>query len=55
MNVDGTYSYAAGNSGKKPVDFKKMGKPLLIAAVALVLIIGILFVADDKYGKDVEE
>ena len=51
MNVDGTYSYAAGNSGKKPVDFKKMGKPLLIAAVALVLIIGILtcfYTVDDK-------
>lgn len=51
MNVDGTYSYATGNSGKKPVDFKKMGKPLLIAAVALVLIIGILtcfYTVDDK-------
>ena len=51
MNVDGTYSYAAGNSGKKPVDFKKLGKPLLIAAVALVLIIGILtcfYTVDDK-------
>ena len=26
MNEDGTYSYTAGNNGKKPVDFKNFGK-----------------------------
>ena len=51
MNQDGTYSYSAGQSPKKPVDMKKIGKIAVIAAVALVILVGALtcfYTVDDK-------
>lgn len=37
------------------LDYQKLSAAAIIMAVVMVIIIGILFVADDKYGKDVEE
>ena len=51
MNQDGTYSYSAGQSPKKPVDMKRIGKIAVIAAVALVILVGALtcfYTVDDK-------
>ena len=51
MNQDGTYSYSSGQSPKKPVDLKKIRKYAIIAAVALVVLIGTLtcfYTVDDK-------
>lgn len=51
MNEDGTYSYTAGNNGKKPVDFKNFGKTALIVVVALAVLICVLtcfYTVDDK-------
>ena len=47
-NRSGFYSYSAG---KQPVDFKKYKKWIIVAAVALVVIIGVLtcfYTVDDK-------
>ena len=51
MNQDGTYSYSPSDNNKKPVDFKKFGKKILIAAVALIAVVCILtcfYTVDDK-------
>ncbi|MBO5078279.1 MAG: FtsH protease activity modulator HflK [Oscillospiraceae bacterium] len=51
MNQDGTYSYSPNEKVKKPVDFKKYGKRILLAAVALVAVVCILtcfYTVDDK-------
>ena len=51
MNQDGTYSFSSGQSPKKPLDLKKIGKLAVIAAVALVVLIGALtcfYTVDDK-------
>lgn len=37
------------------LDYQKLSAAAIIMAIVMVLIIGILFFADDKYGKDVEE
>ena len=37
------------------LDYQKLSAAAIIMAVVMVLIIGVLFFADDKYGKDVEE
>ena len=50
MNQDGTYSYSSGQSPKKP-DMQKLGRIAVIAAVALVVLIGALtcfYTVDDK-------
>lgn len=36
-------------------DYQKLSAAAIIMAIVMVLIIGILFFAEDKYGKDVEE
>ena len=36
-------------------DYQKLSAAAIIMAVVMVIIIGILFFAEDKYGKDVEE
>ena len=51
MNQDGTYSWSSGQTPKKPLDLKKIGKLAVIAAVALVVLIGALtcfYTVDDK-------
>ena len=37
------------------MDYQKLSAAAIIMAIVIVLIIGVLFFADDKYGKDVEE
>ena len=37
------------------LDYQKLSAAANIMAIVMVLIIGVLFFADDKYGKDVEE
>lgn len=37
------------------LDYQKLSAAAIIMAIVMVLIIGVLFFADDKYGKDVEE
>ncbi len=37
------------------IDYQKLSAAAIIMALFMVLVIGILFVADDKYGADVEE
>ena len=51
MNEDGTYGYAAGENNKKPVDFKRFGKTVLIAVIVLAVFICALtcfYTVDDK-------
>ena len=51
MNNDGTYSWTPGSGNKKPVNFKKFGSTVLIAALVLVLVIGAFtcfYTVDDK-------
>jgi len=51
MQNNGNYSYSYGNNPIKPVDFKKIGKGILIGAVLLVLMITALtsfYTVDDK-------
>ena len=51
MQNNGTYSYSYGNNPIKPVDFKKIGKGILIGAVAILLLITVLtcfYTVDDK-------
>ena len=48
---NGTYRWNPGGKGKLPMDLKKYGKIALIAAVALVVLIGVLtcfYTVDDK-------
>ncbi len=51
MNENGTYSFSFGKGNQTPPDFKKIGKIAIIAAVALVLVVGVLtcfYTVDDK-------
>lgn len=43
------------NNTFNSLDYQKLSAAAVIMAVVMVFIIGILFFADDKYGKDVEE
>lgn len=43
------------NNTFNSLDYQKLSTAAVIMAVVMVFIIGILFFADDKYGKDVEE
>ncbi len=43
------------NNTFKSLDYQKLSSAAIVMAIVMVLIIGILFVAEDKYGKDVEE
>ena len=43
------------NNTFSSLDYQKLSAAAIIMAVVMVLIIGVLFLADDKYGKDVEE
>ena len=36
------------------LDYQKLSAAAIIMAVVVVLIIGILFIAEDRFGKDVE-
>ena len=51
MNENGTYSWSANSGEKKSADPKKLGKIVLIGALALALLIGVLtcfYTVDDK-------
>jgi len=51
MNENGTYSWSANSGEKKSADPKKLGKIVLISALALALLIGVLtcfYTVDDK-------
>ncbi len=37
------------------LDYQKLSAAAIIMAIVMVLIIGVLFIVDDKYGKDIEE
>lgn len=43
------------NNTFNSLDYQKLSAAAIIMAVVMVFLIGILFLADDKYGKDVEE
>ena len=60
--LSGDYSYESlymlqhyMNNTFSSLDYQKLSAAAIIMAVVMVLIIGVLFLADDKYGKDVEE
>ena len=36
------------------LDYQKLSAAAIIMAVVIVVLIGILFVAEDRFGKDVE-
>jgi len=51
MNVNGTYRWSSGSQKQGPQDWKKIGKIVLIAAIALVVLVGVLtsfYTVDDK-------
>ena len=51
MNENGTYSWSANSGEKKSADPKKLGKIVLIGALALALLVGVLtcfYTVDDK-------
>lgn len=43
------------NNTFESLDYQKLSAAAIIMAIVMVLIIGVLFLAEDKYGKDVEE
>lgn len=43
------------NNTFESLDYQKLSAAAIIMAVFMVILIGILFLADDKYGSDVEE
>ena len=51
MSFDGTYRWSPQNNNWEPADFKKYGKIILIAVLALVVLIGALtcfYTVDEK-------
>jgi membrane protease subunit HflK len=51
MNVNGSYRWSSGSQSQGPQDWKKVGKIVLIAAIALVVLVGVLtsfYTVDDK-------
>ena len=43
------------NNTFESLDYQKLSAAAIIMAAFMVILIGILFLADDKYGSDVEE
>ena len=43
------------NNTFESLDYQKLSAAAIIMAEFMVILIGILFLADDKYGSDVEE
>lgn len=43
------------NNTFRSMDYQKLSAAAIVMAAFMILIIGILFVAEDRYGKDVEE
>ena len=43
------------NNAFNRLDYQKLSAAAILMAIVMVILIAILFVADDKYGKDVEE
>jgi multiple sugar transport system permease protein len=42
------------NNTFRSLDYQKLSSAAVIMAVAMVILIGVLFVAENRFGKDVE-
>ena len=42
------------NNTFRSLDYQKLASAAIVMAIAMVIIIGVLFIIENKFGKDVE-
>ena len=42
------------NNTFRSLDYQKLSSAAIVMAIAMVIIIGVLFILENKFGKDVE-